>query len=103
MLPLIKEPKKTKSERRLSQNDKTEENDFVEIEISTPKLNDTGRREINAEGNNSQINHSTETQNETVKEYLFETPMSGSTRESINTNTINKSRTKITQRYLRLK
>ena len=52
----------------------------------------TGRREINSEENNSQINHSTETHNETVKEELFERPTGGSTRESINTNTNNKSR-----------
>ena len=62
------------------------------IEVVTPKLNDTGRREVNPEENNSQINHSTEAHNETVKEELFETPMGGSTRESINTNTNNKSR-----------
>ena len=64
----------------------------MENEVFTPKLNGTGRREVNLEGNNSQINHSTETHNETVKEELFETPMGGSTRESRNTNTNNKSR-----------
>ena len=42
-----KEPKKAKSEPRISQNDRTEDNDFVEIEVVTPKLNDTGRREVN--------------------------------------------------------
>ena len=47
---------------------------------------------MNPEENNSQINHSTEAHNETVKEELFETPMGGSTRESINTNTNNKNR-----------
>ena len=72
----------------------------MENEVVNPKLNDTGRREVNPEGNNDQINHSTETHNETVKEELFETPMAGSRRESINTNTNNKSRSK---RYLRLK
>ena len=72
--------------------DLTEDNDFVEIEVVTPKLNDTGRREVNPEGNSSQINHSTETHNETVKEESFETPMGESRRESINTNTNNKSR-----------
>ena len=87
-----KEPKKAKSEPRISQNDLTEDNDFVEIEVITPKLNDTGRREVNPEENNSQINHSTEAHIETVKEELFETPMDGSTRKSINTNTNNKSR-----------
>ena len=87
-----KEPKKAKSEQRISQNDLTEDNDFVEIEVVTPKLNDTGRREVNPEENNSQINHSTESHNETVKEDLCETAMGGSTRESINTNTNNKSR-----------
>ena len=75
------ETKKAKSEPRISQNDFTEDNDFVEIEAVIPKLNDTGRREVNPEGNNSQINHSTETHNERVKEELFETPMGGSTRE----------------------
>ena len=55
-------------------------------------MNDTGRREVNPEENNSQSNNSTEAHNETVKEELFETPMGGSTRESINTNTNNKSR-----------
>ena len=87
-----KEPKKANSEPRISQNDLTEDNDFVEIEVVTPKLNDTGRREVNSEENNSQINHSTEAHKETVKEELIETPMGGSTRESINTNTNNKSR-----------
>ena len=64
----------------------------MEIELVTPKLNDTGRREVNPEGDNSQFNHSTETHNETVKKELFATPMGGSTRESINANTDNKSR-----------
>ena len=49
----------------------------MEIEVATPKLNDTGRREVNTEENNSQINHSTEAHNETVKKELFETPMEG--------------------------
>ena len=62
------------------------------IEVFNPKLNDTGRREVISEENNSQINQSTEAHNETVKEELFETPVGGSTRESINTNTNNKSR-----------
>ena len=86
------EPKKAKSEPRISQNDLTEDTDFVEIEVVTPKLNDAGRKEVNPEENNSQINHSTQAHNEKVKEELFETPMAGSTRESINTNTNNKSR-----------
>ena len=64
----------------------------MEIEVVTPKLNDTGRREVNPEENSSQINHSTEAHNERIKEGLFETPLGGSTRESINTNTNNKSR-----------
>ena len=46
---------------------------------------------MNSADNNSQINHSIEAHNETDKEELFETPMSGSTRESKNTNTNNKS------------
>ena len=61
----------------------------METVIVTPKLNDTGRREVNPEGNNGQINPITETHNETVKE---ETPTGGNTRESINTNRKNKSR-----------
>ena len=56
----------------------------------TPKLNET--RVVNPEGNNSQNNPNTETHNETVEEESFETPMSGSTRESIITNTNSKSR-----------
>ena len=64
----------------------------MEIELVTTKLNDTGRREVNPEGDDSQINHSTETHNETVKEELFATPMGGSTRKSINANTDNKNR-----------
>ena len=64
----------------------------MEIEVVTPKLNDTERREVHPEGNTSQIIPSTEIQNETVKFDLFETPMGGSTGESINTNTNNKSR-----------
>ena len=87
-----KEPKKAKSEPRISQNDPTQDNDFVKIEVVTPKVNDTGRREVNPGENNSQINHSTEGHNETVKKDLFETPIGGSTRESIKTNTNNKSR-----------
>ena len=66
-----KEPMKAKGEPRIFQNDLTDDNDFVEIEVVTPNLNDTGRREVNLEENNSQINHSTETHNETVKEELF--------------------------------
>ena len=46
-----KEPKKAKSEPRISQNDLTEDNDFVEIEVVTPKMNNTGRREVNLEEN----------------------------------------------------
>ena len=95
-----REPKKEKSQPRISQNEITKKNDFVEIEVVTPKLTDTGRREVNPERNNSQIIHSTETHNETVKKELFETPMVGSTRESINTNTNNKAEA---QRFLRLK
>ena len=67
MLPLIKkEPKKAKSEPRISQNDLTHGNDFVEVEVDTPRMNDTGRREVNPEEYNNQINHSTEAHNETV-------------------------------------
>ena len=58
----------------------------------TPKLNDTERRVVQTEGNISQINPYTETHNETVKNQSFQTPMGGSTRKSINTNTNNKSR-----------
>ena len=76
------------------------DHDFVEIEVLTSKLNDKGRREVNPERSNSQINPCTETHNETVKEELFETPMGGSTRESINTNTNNKIEA---QRYQRPK
>ena len=64
----------------------------MEIEVVTPKLNDTERREVQPEGNISQINPNTETHNETVKDESFKTPMGGRTRESINTNTNNKSR-----------
>ena len=46
-----KEPKKAKSEPRISQNDLTEDKDFVEIEVVTPKMNNTGRREVNPEEN----------------------------------------------------
>ena len=86
------EPKKAKSEPRISQNDLTDGNDFVEVEVDTPRMNDTGRREVNPEENNNQINHSTEAHNETVQEELFETPIGGSTRKSINNNTKNKRR-----------
>ena len=64
----------------------------MEIEVVTPKLNDTERREVQTEGNISQINPNAETHNETVKNESFQTPMGGSTRESINTNTNNRSR-----------
>ena len=93
MLPLIKkEPKKGKIEPRITQNDLTEDDDFVEIEVVIRKLNDTERREVQPERNISQINPNTETHNETVKDESFQTPMGGSTRESIITNTNNKSR-----------
>ena len=62
----------------------------MEIEVVTPKLNDTERREVQPEENISQINPNTETHNETVRDESFQTPMGGSTRESKNTN--NKSR-----------
>ena len=58
----------------------------------TPKLNVTESREVQTEGNISQINPNTETYNETVKNESFQIPMGGSTRESKNTNTNNKSR-----------
>ena len=64
----------------------------MEIDVVTPKLNDTERREVQTEENISQINPNTESHNETVKNESFQTPMGGSTRESINTNTNNKSR-----------
>ena len=92
------EPRIPKSEPRIPQNDLTEENDFVKNEAVTSKFTDTEIREVNPEENNSQINPSTETHNETVKEELFETPVGGSTRESITAHTNNKSRSK--QRYL---
>ena len=64
----------------------------MEIEAVTPKLNDTKRREVQTERKISQINPNTETHNETVKDESFQTPMGGSTRESIKTNINNKSR-----------
>ena len=64
----------------------------MEIEVVTPEMNDTERREVQTEGNISQININTETHNETVKNESFQTPMCGSTRESLNTITNNKSR-----------
>ena len=87
-----KEPKNGKNEPRITQNDFTEDNDIVEIEVVTSILNDTERREVQPEGNISQINPNTETHNETVKDESFQTPMGGSTRESKNTKTNNKSR-----------
>ena len=93
MLPLTKkELKKGKIEPRIPQNDFTEDNDCVEVEVVTPKLKDTEKREVQPEGNISQMNPNTETHNETVKDESFQTPMGGSTRESTNTNTNNKSR-----------
>ena len=92
-----KDSKKGKIEPRITQKDLTEGNDFVEIEVVTPKLNETERREVQPEGNFSQFNPNNETHNETVKDESLQTPMGGSTRESINTNTNKKSRsTKIT-------
>ena len=64
----------------------------METEEVTPKWNDTERREVNPEVNISLINPSTETHNETVKDDFFETPIARNTRESLNTNTYNKSR-----------
>ena len=64
----------------------------MEIEVVTPKLNDTERREVHPERNISQNDPNNETHNETVKDESFQTPMGGSTKESINTNTKNKSR-----------
>ena len=86
-----KEPQKGEIEPRITQNDLTEDNDFVGNEVVTTKLNDTERREVQPE-RNSQINPNTETHNETVKDESFQTPMGGRTRESITTNTNNKSR-----------
>ena len=60
--------------------------------VGSPNLNDPERREVDPERDNIQINASTETHKKTVKEKMFETPMGGSTRESVNTNTNNKSR-----------
>ena len=65
---------------------------FLEIETVTPRLNDTERREVKPEGINCQINPGIETNNDTVKEELFETPVGGSTRSSVTTNINNKSR-----------
>ena len=84
----------------MPQNDLTENNDFVEIEVVTPKLDDTETREVHLEGNISQINPNTETHNETVRDELFQTPMGGSTRESIKLAQTIKTKA---QRYLRLK
>ena len=74
-----KEPKKEKIETRITQNDLTEDNDVVEIEVVTLKLNDTERREVQPEANISQNNPNTETHNETVKDESFQTLMGGST------------------------
>ena len=52
----------------------------MEIEVVTPTIDDTKRREVIFDGNNSQINPSTETHSETIKEYWFETPRDESTR-----------------------
>ena len=53
----------------------------MEFEVVTPKLNATERRKFFLEGNNIQINPSTEPHNETVKEELFKTSGVVSTRE----------------------
>ena len=66
----------------------------MEIEVVAPKLNDTEKREVNLGGNISQINPSSETKIETVEMELLKTPMGGSTRESITSNTNNKSRSR---------
>ena len=66
-----KEPKKGKIEPRITQNDLTEDNDFVEIEVVTPKLNDTERREVQPEGNISQINSNTETHKDTCAQSSY--------------------------------
>ena len=87
-----KEPKKAKNKPRKPQNDFMEDNDFVENEVVTPKLKDAERREFNPQGNNSQIKTNTEIGIERVKEELFETALDGSTKESITTNTNNRSR-----------
>ena len=64
----------------------------MQIEVVTPKLNDTERREVQPEGILSQINPNTGTHNETFKDESFQTPMGGSIKKSINTNTNNKCR-----------
>ena len=64
----------------------------MEIELLTPKTNDTERREVNPEGFISQYNSSTENHNEIVKDEFFETAMGAITRKSINTNTNNRIR-----------
>ena len=93
------EPKKGKIKPRITQNNLTEDNDFVEIEVVTPKLIDAERREVQIEGNISQINPNNATHNETVNE-SFQTPMGGSTREAINTKPTIRAEA---QRYLRPK
>ena len=65
VVSVIKETKKAKSEPRIPQHNLTEENDFVEMEVITPKLNDTERRKVIPEGNNNQKNPFAETHNET--------------------------------------
>ena len=90
VLALIK--KKPKKEYRIPQNQFTQDNDFVEFELFTPKHNNTERGKVIPERNNSQINPRTETHNATIKEKLFKTPRGGSTRESKTTNTNNKSK-----------
>ena len=73
-------------------SDLAEDNDFVEIGVFTPKLSDTEKREVIPEGNNGQNKPSTATNNETVREKLFETPKGGSIRESITNYTNKKSK-----------
>ena len=91
VLTLTKKTSKSNGEPRIPQKDLAEDNQFLENEVVTPKLNDTEKGEAILERNSSQINTSTETHNETVTEKLFETPSCGSLRESITTNTNRKS------------
>ena len=63
-----KRTKKAKSEPRIPQTDLTENINFLEIEVVTPRINDIETREVIPEGNNGQISPTIETHNETVKE-----------------------------------
>ena len=83
---------KAKIELSKTQNDSRDDNDFVEIEVHTPNVDDTEKRETTPEGDTNQINTGSGTHNKIFKEEDFETRKGGSISGSMTSNNNNKSK-----------